>query len=151
MKKLLLFSVFLLTTVLIPLSAQVVAVNSRSGSASNYEMSGVRCIRFANGQMTVVKTDGTTSVYSVAGVSALSFQAVTSGITSAVNPSSFSYQSGCITMNAATASPAFIINTKGQVVRTFDLNEGLNTLSVVTLPPGIYILRAGTTNFKFCR
>ncbi len=148
------------------LQAQTMFVKQSNGTQTAYALSNVRKMTFSSGNVTVQKTDNTTGVYVLSGLSYLSFQDFTTGINEPQMPAVntlLTYPNpiadmlnidltgtkngeGCIS----------ILNLEGKVMQTQKTSGmGMVTFNLSQLPQGIYLCRytngAETTTVKIVK
>ena len=156
-KRLKLSGILLLGLGLTGIQAQTMYVKEKSGTQTAYTLSSIRKMTFSGGNATVQKTDNSTGIYSLSGLSYLNFTDLTTGIT---EPTAQLGQSNLITypnpvidmlnidLTGVTGEGTIsILTLEGKVIQTQNISgNSLATFSLSRLSKGIYICRYSSTS-----
>jgi len=156
-KRLKLSALLLFGLGLTELQAQTLYVKEKSGTQTAYQLSSVRKLTFSSGNVTVLKTDKTTTAYALSGLRYVKFGDITTATTeqfvfdkqefvSYPNPvsdvltldlTSLKNKQGTLRILALDGSELLTYQTTG---------ENTETVQVNSLPQGIYLCQFANEN-----
>ena len=140
-------------------------VKAKTGTNNAFSLSTVKMLTFAGGNVIVNKTDASTSTFLCADLRNINFGATSNGIAETLRQSSGTLKlfpnPAIDVLNIETAdatnAPSLIeiIGINGTVLLRSVLTNTHNTISVTTLPKGLYLVRSNNgitiTSAKFIK
>ncbi|MDA3910530.1 MAG: T9SS type A sorting domain-containing protein [Bacteroidales bacterium] len=151
-KRLKISAVLLLGLGLTGLQAQTMYVKERSGTQTAYTLNSIQKISFASGNLTLTKTDNSSSVYALSDLRYLNFSDTLSGLNEPLsvqnqmlnvypNPVNNTLNID-LTGIAKAEGTLSILNVQGKTLVSRQVsNEGVLSLDITHLSEGIYLCR----------
>lgn len=151
-KPLKLSALLLLGLGLTGLQAQTMYVTEKSGTQTAYALSSIRKMTFSGGNATIQKTDNSTGVYAISGLSYLNFTDLSTGITESTMqlgvsnlityPNPVKELLNIDLSNLPAEGTISILTLDGKMIQTLNINgNSLITLNISNLVQGIYLCR----------
>lgn len=118
-----------------------------ASETSTYAVSELKKITFSDGNVVVEKTDGTSTTTAMSSISRMYFGAISTGIQD-VNLAGNNFDGKSITMG--NKGRVRIFRASGQMVSDGNYEPG-QSVSLESLPSGVYVVEIGGNSFKVAK
>jgi hypothetical protein len=123
-------------------------IEQLSGNFLSWKVSSIQKITFADGNIVLTTTDGSSSKVAISNVDRLHFESEASGISKAEK--SFGFNSGKVATGAVSGTAAKIYNVNGSLAAESSVQPD-GSVNLSSLPQGIYIVKINGTSFKVAK